>query len=153
MSPSSRTCAKVPEYNRVWHVFGMAIIRQVGCSTCLDVVKTRPEKGGTRDSIYSAIVAPPIGGVNEWNKAATSRMRQAEHYLAIGAQRTRATQPVDLASTVQFPQWVARIVYAAERYSSSGRFETLVPDFYSIDPNHARYKHYKYSITEPGPTP
>jgi len=131
-------------YDNVCRAFALALVKRLGTTVVLDL-GPNGEPGGTRDSQYRAIRAPDVAGL-DWKDSASLEIARAENYLLSPdrASTRSQTKIINLKASVTYPPWVATIDAVARRHTLSGELETLISNFYTIDPDHRFYPKFKY---------
>jgi hypothetical protein len=130
--------------DNVGRAFAVALMRRYGSTVVLDLSRSMGEPGGLRNSQYRAIRAPEVEGL-DWKGAADCEMARAEKFL-LNPERacTRSQKPIDVKESITFLPWLQTIDAVAQRETIDGRLFTLIPNFYSIDPDHRCYPNFKY---------
>ena len=124
----------------VGNLFGLVLLRSAGAMKSLEVAVLH--QGGGRSAERSSMRAPPRGP-HDAKAVVLSNLQIASAYMDActsgQAMPRSAPSRCPLSSSITFPQWVRAAEQIAGRWTPTGIFYTLVPDFYSIDPAHMDY--------------
>ena len=124
--------------SNVGNAFALALVRlvQPGC-TFVDLALMGARQGGSRDSQLRAMRAPPILQL-DLKQSASYEIQRASEYL-LRQTKTRHTDTCfDLLTSITYPPWQIGVQHVADNWAA-GKLHTLIPNFFSIDPEHLDY--------------
>ena len=130
--------------SNVGNVFGFGIARRISHSILTDVVLSSPSSVSVfREVQLRAMRAPPTNASDDWKTAATLEMDRASTFLLRDerAMSTRYAAALHnlMDSIGSNDQWKQAAAYVAKTYGNQGVMNTLVPNFWTLDPGHRDY--------------